>query len=295
MLDPTATFDHMIALLVPHPARREALPVKPGLPTHPRSLSGTLEYMRGAGARAVSTGRSTASCWITPPPASRGLSGAPDRVATFFSDKNSPAGSCPQRRCPRDSRLWISGRRPAAETSLIARVQAVVRGRNGWVLRSVLRLARPFRARARGRPACCATRAPCSWWCVRGSGAHRRGPGHQRAPGRRRLRATRLHRQTGWRKPSSRSRRDRARGGTRGWLLGWAGRARANAGVHGSFGEAAPPAGIGRRASRRSGWRRFVSFAAPPRPWFTRAPGFPVGETPRDSLLAMYWACFARR
>jgi anion-transporting ArsA/GET3 family ATPase len=122
MLDPTATFDHMIALLVPDPARREALLSNRVYQHISRSLSGTLEYMAVERVHELfRTGRFERVVLDTPPSGNAvDFLEAPDRVATFFSDKitrwfmPAPAVSS------WTSRLW--SRAGAAATSLIARV-----------------------------------------------------------------------------------------------------------------------------------------------------------------------------
>jgi anion-transporting ArsA/GET3 family ATPase len=122
MLDPTATFDHMIALLVPDPVRREALLSNRVYQHISRSLSGTLEYMAVERVHELfRTGRFDRVVLDTPPTGNAvDFLEAPDRVATFFSDKitrwfmPAPAVSS------WTSRLW--SRAGAAATSLIARV-----------------------------------------------------------------------------------------------------------------------------------------------------------------------------
>jgi anion-transporting ArsA/GET3 family ATPase len=121
MLDPTATFDHMIALLVPDKARREELLSNRVYQHISRSLSGTLEYMAVERVHELfRTGRFDSVVLDTPPTGSAvDFLEAPDRVATFFSDKitrwfmPAPASSW-------TSRLW--SRAGTAATSLIARV-----------------------------------------------------------------------------------------------------------------------------------------------------------------------------
>lgn len=122
MLDPTATFDHMIALLVPDPARREALLSNRVYQHISRSLSGTLEYMAVERVHELfRTGRFERIVLDTPPTGNAvDFLEAPDRVATFFSDKITrwfmPAAATSSW----TSRLW--SRAGAAATSLIARV-----------------------------------------------------------------------------------------------------------------------------------------------------------------------------
>ena len=122
MLDPTATFDHMIALLVPDPARREALLSNRVYQHISRSLSGTLEYMAVERVHELfRTGLFDRVVLDTPPTGNAvDFLEAPDRVATFFSDKITrwfmPAATVSSW----TSRLWT--RAGAAATSLIARV-----------------------------------------------------------------------------------------------------------------------------------------------------------------------------
>jgi len=277
MLDPTATFDHMIALLVPDPARREALLSNRVYQHISRSLSGTLEYMAVERVHELfRTGRFDRVVLDTPPTGNAvDFLEAPDRVATFSATK-SPAGSCPQRRCPRGLRACGS-RAGAAATSLIARVAgpSFVDETVGFFAAFSDLLAISARAR-RGRSLAARPAHRVPGGVCAGSGAHRRGPGHQRAPGRRRLRATRLHRQPGGGSfPAGPGEIERAVG-TRGCASGWAGRARADAGVHGSFGKAAPPAGIA--AALHAEVVEAVREFAAPRPVFT-VPRVPVGET----------------
>jgi anion-transporting ArsA/GET3 family ATPase len=126
-MHPTGTLsalmlDHMIALLVPDPVRREALLSNRVYQHISRSLSGTLEYMAVERVHELfRTGRFDRVVLDTPPTGNAvDFLEAPDRVATFFSDKitrwfmPTPAVSS------WTSRLW--SRAGAAATSLIARV-----------------------------------------------------------------------------------------------------------------------------------------------------------------------------
>lgn len=89
MLDPTATFDHMMALLVPDRQRREALASNRVYQHISRGLSGTLEYMAVERVYELfRTGRFD-NVVLDTPPTSNALDflEAPDRIADFFSDK----------------------------------------------------------------------------------------------------------------------------------------------------------------------------------------------------------------
>ena len=121
MLDPTATFDHMIALLVPDPVRREELLSNRVYQHISRSLSGTLEYMAVERVHELfRTGRFDRVVLDTPPTGNAlDFLEAPDRVATFFSDKIT-RWFMPAAATSWTSRLWT--RAGAAATSLIARV-----------------------------------------------------------------------------------------------------------------------------------------------------------------------------
>ena len=121
MLDPTATFDHMISLLVPDQARREELLSNRVYQHISRSLSGTLEYMAVERVHELfRTGRFDRVVLDTPPTGNAlDFLEAPDRVATFFSDKIT-RWFMPSAATTWTSRLW--SRAGAAATSLIARV-----------------------------------------------------------------------------------------------------------------------------------------------------------------------------
>ena len=121
MLDPTATFDHMIALLVPDPARREDLLSNRVYQHISRSLSGTLEYMAVERVHELFRTRCFDRIVLDTPPTGNAVDflEAPDRVATFFSDKVT-RWFMPSATTSWTSRLW--SRAGAAATSLIGRV-----------------------------------------------------------------------------------------------------------------------------------------------------------------------------
>jgi anion-transporting ArsA/GET3 family ATPase len=121
MLDPTATFDHMIGLLVPDPARRAALLSNRVYQHISRGLSGTLEYMAVERVHELFRTRRFDRIVLDTPPTGNALDflEAPDRVATFFSDKIT-RWFMPAAASSWSSRIW--SRAGAAATSLIARV-----------------------------------------------------------------------------------------------------------------------------------------------------------------------------
>jgi anion-transporting ArsA/GET3 family ATPase len=121
MLDPTATFDHMIGLLVPDPARREALLSNRVYQHISRSLSGTLEYMAVERVHELFRTGCFDRVVLDTPPTGNALDflEAPDRVATFFSDKIT-RWFVPAAASSWTSRLW--SRAGVAATSLIGRV-----------------------------------------------------------------------------------------------------------------------------------------------------------------------------
>jgi anion-transporting ArsA/GET3 family ATPase len=89
MLDPGATFDHMIAMLVPDEQRRQALLSNRYYQHMSRSLAGTLEYMAVERLYALmNSGRYDAVVLDTPPTTNAlDFLEAPDRLASFFSEK----------------------------------------------------------------------------------------------------------------------------------------------------------------------------------------------------------------
>ncbi len=121
MLDPTATFDHMIGLLVPDPARREALLSNRVYQNISRSLSGTLEYMAVERVHELFRTQRFDRVVLDTPPTGHALDflEAPDRVATFFSDRIT-RWFMPSAAESWTARLW--NRAGAAATSLIGRV-----------------------------------------------------------------------------------------------------------------------------------------------------------------------------
>jgi anion-transporting ArsA/GET3 family ATPase len=122
MLDPTATFDHLVAMLVADPVRRAALLGNRFYQHVSRSLAGTLEYMAVARLHdLLRTGRFDSIVLDTPPTTNAlDFLEAPDRLALFFSERvtrwftpDRPASSW-------TSRLF--GRARATALALMARV-----------------------------------------------------------------------------------------------------------------------------------------------------------------------------
>ncbi len=89
MLDPSATFDHMLAVLVADPQRRAELMANRFYRFISRSLAGTLEYMAVERLHELKRGGRFDSIILDTPPTTNALDflDAPDRLATFFSDK----------------------------------------------------------------------------------------------------------------------------------------------------------------------------------------------------------------
>ncbi len=89
MLDPSATFDHMISLLVTDQARRESLLANRFYQHMSRSLAGTLEYMAVERLHELSRSGDFDRLVLDTPPTSNALDflEAPDRIATFFSER----------------------------------------------------------------------------------------------------------------------------------------------------------------------------------------------------------------
>lgn len=89
MLDPTATFDHMIAMLVADPERRAALLANRFYQHMSRALAGTLEYMAVERLHELSRSERFSSIVLDTPPTTNALDfiDAPDRIATFFSER----------------------------------------------------------------------------------------------------------------------------------------------------------------------------------------------------------------
>jgi anion-transporting ArsA/GET3 family ATPase len=89
MLDPTATFDHLIGMLVADPSRREALMQNRFYQHISRALAGTLEYMAVERLHNLTTSGSYDSVVLDTPPTANALEflAAPDRLASFFSER----------------------------------------------------------------------------------------------------------------------------------------------------------------------------------------------------------------
>lgn len=89
MLDPTATFDHLIAMLVSDPERRATLLSNRFYQHMSRSLAGTLEYMAVERLHALTRSNRFDAIVLDTPPTTNALDflEAPDRLALFFSDK----------------------------------------------------------------------------------------------------------------------------------------------------------------------------------------------------------------
>jgi anion-transporting ArsA/GET3 family ATPase len=89
MLDPTATFDHLLALLVGDPERRQALLANRVYRHISRSLAGTLEYMAVERLHELIQGDQFDAIVLDTPPTTNALDflEAPERLARFFSDR----------------------------------------------------------------------------------------------------------------------------------------------------------------------------------------------------------------
>jgi anion-transporting ArsA/GET3 family ATPase len=89
MLDPAATFDHLIGLLVSDPARREAMLQNRFYQHMSRSLSGTLEYMAVERLHHLVSTKEFDSIVLDTPPTSNALDflEAPARLGSFFSER----------------------------------------------------------------------------------------------------------------------------------------------------------------------------------------------------------------
>jgi len=89
MLDPTATFDHLIGILVADPERRATLLGNRFYQHLSRSLAGTLEYMAVERLHALVKSEQFDRIVLDTPPTTNALDflETPDRVALFFSDK----------------------------------------------------------------------------------------------------------------------------------------------------------------------------------------------------------------
>jgi anion-transporting ArsA/GET3 family ATPase len=89
MLDPTATFDHLISLLVGDPARRQALLANQVYQHFSRYLAGTLEYMAVERLHELTRTSRFDAIVLDTPPTTNALDflDAPERLARFFSDR----------------------------------------------------------------------------------------------------------------------------------------------------------------------------------------------------------------
>jgi anion-transporting ArsA/GET3 family ATPase len=89
MLDPSATFDHLLAMLVVDPARRAALFANRYYQYMSRSLAGTLEYMAVERLYDLSRSGQFDAIVLDTPPTTNALEfiEAPDKLALFFSDR----------------------------------------------------------------------------------------------------------------------------------------------------------------------------------------------------------------
>jgi anion-transporting ArsA/GET3 family ATPase len=89
MLDPAATFDHMIAMLVTDQERRAALLGNRYYQHMSRSLAGTLEYMAVERIHALVGSGDYDTIVLDTPPTTNALDflEAPDRLAAFFSER----------------------------------------------------------------------------------------------------------------------------------------------------------------------------------------------------------------
>jgi len=89
MLDPAATFDHLITVLVPDPARRQQLLENRIYLQLSRTLAGTLEYMAIERLHDLVESRDFDSVVLDTPPTTNALDflDAPDRAARFFHER----------------------------------------------------------------------------------------------------------------------------------------------------------------------------------------------------------------
>lgn len=89
MLDPTATFDHLVAMLVSDPARREALFANRYYQHMSRSLAGTLEYMAVERLHDLTRSKKFDAIVLDTPPTTNALDflEAPEKIAVFFSER----------------------------------------------------------------------------------------------------------------------------------------------------------------------------------------------------------------
>ena len=89
MLDPTATFDHLIAMLVVDPERRAQLLGNRFYQNMSRSLAGTLEYMAVERLHDLMRTGAFDAIVLDTPPTTNALDflDAPDRLSSFFSER----------------------------------------------------------------------------------------------------------------------------------------------------------------------------------------------------------------
>jgi anion-transporting ArsA/GET3 family ATPase len=89
MLDPAATFDRLVTMLVPDSARRDALFANRFYQHLSRSLAGTLEYMAVERLHELSSSARFDRIVLDTPPTTNALDflEAPDRLAAFFDER----------------------------------------------------------------------------------------------------------------------------------------------------------------------------------------------------------------
>ncbi|MCC6746612.1 MAG: ArsA family ATPase [Deltaproteobacteria bacterium] len=121
MLDPSATFDHLIALLVADPDRRRALLENRTYQYVSRYLAGTLEYMAVERLHALTQGGAYDRIVLDTPPTSNAIDflEAPDRLATFFSDQ------VISRFMPKQQTSWTSRLLNRASSSVLSLLNRV--------------------------------------------------------------------------------------------------------------------------------------------------------------------------
>lgn len=88
MLDPAATFDHLVAMVVPDPARREVLLGNRFYQHLSRGLAGTLEYTAVERLHTLTASGQFDRVVLDTPPTTNALDflEAPDRLAAFFNE-----------------------------------------------------------------------------------------------------------------------------------------------------------------------------------------------------------------
>jgi len=124
MLDPTATFDQMIGMLVSDPERRETLLGNRFYQYLSRGLAGTLEYMAVERLHALSKSGDYDSIVLDTPPTTNAVDflDAPSRLAEFFS-KNVTRWFLPsEEQAPRSWTKKIVNRAGSSALSLISRL-----------------------------------------------------------------------------------------------------------------------------------------------------------------------------